>query len=173
MCGNRRCTHSFVFGSTFSSFKSHMCRKHPNWQQCINESESLLSDAAPRVSVTLDAGCDGEVNPVVFPKSPNANVDLFSVSVLDPDPSSQPRLRRSAQEAAVLFLLTFKEQYKLAVGSMKSLLCSTLQESMLQQCLGGNIHFQEHVYCLHAEYMQNSFYRDVFGLVVSCLCILL
>ena len=186
VCGIKGCAHSFVFGSTFSSFKSHACRKHPNWQQCVNESESLLSDAAaPQVSVTLDAACDGEVDPVVFPKSPNTNVDLFSVSVCDPEPRSQPRPRRSAQEAAALFLLTFKEQYKLpqraidfAVGSIKSILsgvCATLQESMqvsLQQSPGCNIDFQEledPFYWLQTEYMQTKFYRDVFGLVVSCL----
>ena len=185
VCGIKGCAHSFVFGSTFSSFKSHVSRKHPNWQQCVNESESLLSDAAAsQVSVTLGAGCDGEVDPVVFPNSPNTNTDLFSISVCDPGPKSQPCPRRSAQEAAALFLLTFKEQYKLpqraidfAVGSIQSILsdvCATLQESMQVSLRSPdcNLDFQEHedpFYCLQTEYMQTKFYRDVFGLVVSCL----
>lgn len=88
VCGIRGCSHSFVFGSTFSSFKSHASRKHPNWQQCVKESDNLLSDTdAPQLSSILDGGCEGEVDPVMFSESQVTNI---SISVCDSD-STPPR----------------------------------------------------------------------------------
>lgn len=39
VCGINGCMHCFTYGSTFSSFKSHASRKHPNWKERINEAE--------------------------------------------------------------------------------------------------------------------------------------
>ena len=35
-CGIKGCIHQFHSGSTFSSFKTHANRKHPNWHESIS-----------------------------------------------------------------------------------------------------------------------------------------
>ena len=50
VCCIKGCLHSFKFGSTYSSFKTHANRKHPNWQDYVNK-----PDAAPLLLPTLSS----------------------------------------------------------------------------------------------------------------------
>lgn len=54
VCGIRGCLHSFRFGSTFSSFKSHASRKHPNWQESVNDEATHTAPSPPPLVPSLD-----------------------------------------------------------------------------------------------------------------------
>ena len=157
-------------------------RKHPNWQDYVNE-----PDAAPLLLPTSSS-----MN-LLNPESDLPESDLPAVNehlpelpepvVLDTELTSCP----SAQRTATLFLLTFQERYKLsqkainfAVGTINALVdgaCESLRDSLqdrgslttdvaacFDECEDSFAHLQ-------TEYMQTKFYRDEFGLVVSvCTC---
>lgn len=145
VCGIKGCFHSFKFGSSFSSFKTHASRKHPNWQQFVNDTRELPLDVLPSQSpseMTKASGPDNET-PVQF-------VEQLADDVLNLPSTSEREQHtsgiistctcQSAQETAVLFLLRFKEQYKLpqtainfAVGSINSIVegvCDNVYESV-------------------------------------------
>ena len=90
------------------------------------------------------------------------------------------------KQLRTLFLLRFKEQYKLpqsainfAVGSINSIVesvCDDVYESVHASLKMGTAEFaacfqeyQDPFASLHTEYKQSKFYRDVFGLVVNSL----
>ena len=146
VCGIKGCAHSFKFGSTFSSFKSHATRKHPNWQESVAEAENVIAEASiPHTSQTLTTDPERDANQV---ESADQQAESQSLNVCEPELSSSVPSApcpesvscRSAQETTALFFLAFKEQYKLpqtavnvAVGFITSILttmCATLQESM-------------------------------------------
>ncbi len=173
VCGIKGALHSFKFGSTYSSFKTHANRKHPNWQDYVNE-----PDATPVLLPTSSSM--HLLNPE--PDLPTVNEDLPKLPepvVLDTEPTSCP----SAQRTTALFLLTFQERYKLsqrainfAVGTINTIVdgvCGSLQDSLqeggsLTTGLAACFDQREDPFAhLQTEYMQTKFYRDEFGLVVS------
>ena len=182
VCGSKGCLHSFKFGSTYSSFKTHANRKHPNWQDYVNE-----PDAAPLLLPTSSS-----MN-LLNPESDLPESDLPAVNehlpelpepvVLDTELTSCP----SAQRTAALFLLTFQERYKFsqkainfALGTINALVdgaCESLRDSLqdrgsLTTDVAACFDEREDSFAhLQTEYMQTKFYRDEFGLVVSvCTC---
>ena len=54
VCGINGCPHSFKLGSTFHSFKSHASRKHPNWQEFVNDEVTAAAPPPPLLSPLLD-----------------------------------------------------------------------------------------------------------------------
>lgn len=171
VCGIKGCRHSFKFGSTYSSFKTHANRKHPNWQDYVNE-----LDATPLLPTSSSIHLNPESD------SPSANEclpELPEPVILDTALTSCP----SAQRTAALFLLTFQERYKLsqtainfAVGTINTIVdgaCESLRESIqekgsLTTDVAARFDQREDSFAhLQTEYMQMKFYREEFGLVVS------
>lgn len=96
VCVIKGCRHSFKFGS------SHANRKHPNWQDYVNE-----LDATPLLPTSSSMHLNPESD------SPSVNEclpELPEPVILDTALTSCP----SAQRTAALFLLTFQERYKLS-----------------------------------------------------------
>ena len=124
VCGISGCVHCFRRCATFESFKSHVLRKHPRWQAFV--------DDLPVCEVSL---------PEVHAQNPavGSPTDLLSsepfqpltdtTTLLDSPSDSRPdRTPSTPQHTAALFLLTFKEKYRLsqkaidyAVGSINTI----------------------------------------------------
>ena len=137
VCGIKGCLHSFKFGSTYSSFKTHANRKHPKWQDYVNE-----PDATPLLSTSssmylMNPEFDLSVLNEHLPELPEPVRAVDSVPVvLDTQLTSCP----SAQRTAALFLLTFQERYKLsqrainfAVGTINTIVdgaCESVRDSL-------------------------------------------
>ena len=181
VCGVKGCLHSFKFGSTFSSFKTHASRKHPNWQESVNDEAAAITITPPPPLLTpsLDPDLNATQNPFELPEGPTIGGHCISGPLTNPVASSQ--------RTAALFLLTFQEQYKLsqtainfAVGSINSIVndvCESVHESVTSSlnsgCSSMDIAacFEDHkdpFSSLQTEYKQSKFYREEFGLVVSC-----
>ena len=179
VCGIKGCLHSFKFGSTYSSLKTHANRKHPNWLDYVNEPDAtpLLLPTSSSMHL-LNSESDLHAVNKYLPELPEP-------VVLDTELTSCP----SAQRTATLFLLTFQERYKLsqrainfAVGTINAIVdgaCESLRDSLQERgslttdvaaCFDQREDSFAH---LRTEYMQTKFYRDEFGLVVSvCTCTL-
>lgn len=188
VCGIRGCLHSFKVGSTYSSFKSHASRKHPNWQESVNDeaverspplTPSLSEDLNSQILTLTQSGC-----PILTGQefaSGETACSLCTVQLLTTPPLSCP----SAQRAAALFLLTFQEKYKLsqsainfAVGSINTIVdsvCESTQSSLQEALATGDVdamklyldELESPFAQLQTEYKQSKFYREHFGLVVS------
>ena len=109
VCGIKGCLHSFRPGATFSSFKTHCSRKHPNWQDCLKERVSS-PPALPHV---------GSLDLTSPEMSPDPGLDPDH----DPDPSTQDSDSihepteaasfLSIQRTSAMFLLSCQERFKL------------------------------------------------------------
>ena len=191
VCGVKGCVHSFKFGSTFSSFKTHASRKHPNWQESVNDETAAVtvtpspvtpSPVAPSLELS-QADLTTTPDPVELTEDPTVSGHCCSGSLTNHEPSSSP----PTQRAAALFLLTFQERYKVsqtainfAVGSINTIVsgvCESVRESIQSSvdsgCSSMDIaaHFDDRedpFASLQTEYRQSKFYREHFGLVVSC-----
>ena len=92
-----------------------------------------------------------------------------------------------AQKRAALFLLTFKEKYRLsqaaidfAVGSIQSIVDSVctsavaVVETDLSSATAIAANKEDPFVSLRTNHQQSKFYREMFGLVVSaCMCLCL
>lgn len=166
VCGIR-CLHLFKFGSTFSSFKTHISRKHPNWRTEIN---------SYRASINLDATI--QVQDDTFNGLPCPSDYLSSD---DEEEMGESDKVRSVEETAALFLLTLKEKFKLtqraldfALGSVNEIItgvCDSIKQSAQASAVTPlDLDTFEHYdpfSLLKTEYQQSKFYREHFGLVVS------
>lgn len=184
--------HSFKVGSTYSSLKTHAIRKHPNWQ---DELENITNDSTlePSPMETDQGSFDISTN-----HSTTQTVDTSSYT--DPADGQSticiPSLegvcesgdkRLYAKRTAALFLLTFKERYKLpqasinfAVGAINGIVSSvgdSIQQSLKRSIdtsaitaeeISTHFEHEDPFASLQTEYQQSKFYRDEFGLVVSC-----
>lgn len=138
-CGIRGCLHCFTFGATFSSFKTHANRKHPNWKEYVNNTD---------VSVTLPSMETPSLNGAHESYSLNDDDGSFDHTVATLNSASihydstlmncmiTPNIYtpRSAEHTAAIFLLTFQEKYRLSqraiyfsVGSINSIVDSVLE----------------------------------------------
>ena len=87
--------------STFSSFKSHASRKHPNWRGYVND-EAFPMVELPELGPTVhQAQSDSDVRDIPTCNSPCS--EQCSVDPLTCPPE---------QKAAALFLLTFQESIR-------------------------------------------------------------
>lgn len=181
VCSIKGCLHSFKYGSTYSSFKTHASRKHPNWKQCLSaETGSTPSqDTMPEYEdppVTLQEDIT-EIGDVSGGRSDAILISTTADSAVSISPASS-----IAQRTAAMFLLTFQERYQVpqiainfAVGSISTIVdgvCESIKCSLeAGSCSIDMSAFDERedpFASLGTEYMQSKFYRDVFGLVVSC-----
>lgn len=178
VCGIKGCLHYFKFGSTFSSFKTHANRKHPNWQECINTTTvaAVPSVVTPRLLSPADEFDDSEV-PMESTSEHIPSPDITEVR--EPETSSSQSCSQ-AQKSAALFLLTFKEKYRLsqaaidfAVGSVQQIVDSVCASAMAavemdpSSVAGIAANLEDPFASLQTNYQQNKFYREEFGLVVS------
>ena len=175
VCGIQGCLHSFKCGSTYSSFKSHACRKHPNWKEHVNASVTLppmqlspVENEAQDLTETSDVS-----EAAVCATSSSAEQTIFTSASAS----------SIAQRTAAMFLLTFQERFRVsqtainfAVGSINTIVdgvCEAVQRSL--EAANSSIDtsaFDERedpFYSLKTEYKQCKFYREVFGLIVSCI----
>lgn len=161
--------YQFLPGSSFSSFKTHATRKHPNWQQIVSVQSVQISEepAAP----------SGEDNPDHHDSLGEAmDVDETAITACDyADENVDPR------RTAALFLLTFKEKFNLsqkavdyAVGSITTLVNqvgTSIQQSVQRVLKDRNLSEDilrvddpfAHLYTEHRQFM---YYKREFGLVV-------
>ena len=194
-CGMKGCLHPFKFGSTFSSFKTHASRKHPNWQEPVDDEAATVTIVPPPPSLTpsLDSTQDHLAtisqipDPVELTEGLTVNEHLAgnsgSLTHFTPSQFCPP-----AQRTAALFLLTFQERYKLSqtainfsVGSINAIVngvCESVHGSIQSSLDSGRCSSTDVAACfddhedpfasLHTEYKQSKYYREEFGLVVSC-----
>lgn len=121
------------------------------------------------------------------PTQPDASqTDAYSTTWTMPTTSSSVD-SSAAKRTAGLFLLTFKEKFKLsqkainfAVGSINTIVdsvCDTVQQSVVsdlrEKGFCGDVmesfHHDDPFALLQTEYRQQQFFREEFGLVVSVL----
>ena len=185
-CGIRGCSHYFKCGSTFSSFKTHASRKHPNWQEFVNTDTVVAVPSANTPGPSSSADTEELAD--------NSELDLPLVS---PIPHEQSELDQDiegtcsaqscseSQRRAALFLLTFKEKYRLsqaaidfAVASIQTIVDSVFasvvaaveRDASPVPAIARNI--EDPFASLQTNYQQTVFYRQEFGLVVcACVCI--
>ena len=184
LCGIDGCLQSFKYGSTFSSFKTHASRKHCNWQNHL----SVPLDATSTSSISAQPIY--EKPPVVSELTPPNEelMDLGDISLSHETSGSSSANKLFPVETAALFLLSFKERFKLpqraldyAIGSINSIaedVCVGVRESIkarfqekgssfditdIEQCCVYSDIFKD----LRTEHLQSKFYKDHFGLVVS------
>lgn len=183
VCAIKGCPHCFKFGATFSSFKTHCIRKHPNWQQYVND----VTDPAPPAehNVTMLAE---------FHSNTEAPVDDNSTELQPQSVESLESVDRSTnmteqvsmlqvQKSSALFLLSCKERFRLpqtainfAVGAVNAIVndvCDLAKQS-IEHALSTNTstsvaieQCRDPFASLETEYRQAKFYCEVFGLVVS------
>lgn len=181
VCGIKGCLHTFKFGATYSSFKSHANRKHSNWKEHLDET---VAGPSPVASIP-DPSQDNEPTEV-----DEVHLDVDMTDYNEPMSASQPLSQSCSkvQSTAALFLLTFQEKYRLseasinfAVGSINSIVegaCEAARiavENLLESDASPssiNLHAcfeQQHdpFASLRTKYQQSKFYRDTFGLIVS------
>ena len=178
VCGIQGCLHSFKCGSTYSSFKSHACRKHPNWKEHVNVADTLppmplrpVENEAQDLTETSDVS-----EAVAVCATPS------SAAPAEQTISTSASTSSIAQRTAAMFLLTFQERFRVsqtainfAVGSINTIVdgvCEVIQHSL--EAANSSIDtsaFDERedpFSLLKTEYKQCKFYREVFGLIVSC-----
>ena len=183
VCGIKGCLHTFKVGATYSSFKSHACRKHPNWQEHLDETVAVPSPVASLPDISQD-------NEPICTEVDEVHLDIDMTRYNEPISVSQPLSQSSnkVQRTAALFLLTFQEKYRLseasinfAVGSINSIVegaCEAARiavEKLLESDASPSSidlracfeHQDDAFASLHTKYQQSKFYRDTFGLVVS------
>lgn len=177
MCSISDCLHSFTYGSSFSSFKTHANRKHPRWQEYVNDSRPVATVA----EVSHFVETDNERQCLYLPEQSSSEVSDLPV----PHPEVEVESCPTAQYTAALFLLTFQERYRLsqksidfAVGTVHHIVdsvCSQIQSSV-EESLHSNtntdfdftqcFNYDDPFHCLKTEYQQTKFYKNEFGLVV-------
>ena len=182
-CGIRYCMHLFKVGSSYSSWKTHASRKHPNWQ---NEMENYAT-VAPAETPTVHCSDEDETlqsSPVAVSVSGSNADDVDDHGELAK--SQDDHIFAYLKYTAALFLLTLKEQHKLsqasidfAVGAINGLIntvCNSVQESLQSQSdtvmlmaeqITTWFKYEDPFSSLNTEYQQTKFYREEFGLVVS------
>lgn len=180
-CGIKGCSHCFKCGSTYSSFKTHASRKHPNWYEYVNTDTvaAVPSAVAPGDSSSANTEELPLANPLQHAPCP----DQAEYSELETISSYQSC--SEAQRRAALFLLTFKEKYRLsqaaidfAVTSLQTIVHSVCASAVAAverdassvAAIAANI--EDPFASLRTNYQQTLFYRQEFGLVVSaCMCV--
>lgn len=185
MCGIDGCLHMFKHGSTFSSFKTHASRKHTDWRN------RLLIPAPVHVVHTMTSNDNSQLT-----EASSSSEDSTEVChhVTSTPPSLMPVEHTESEcrslipeENAALFLLSFKERFKLpqkaldfAIGSITSIsedLCDSVKTAMkvrLQE-KGSSFSNSDIDECctytdifegMMTEHLQSKFYKEHFGLVV-------
>lgn len=182
VCSIRGCLYSFKMGSTFSSFKTHASRKHPDWKEYVNTQEEELPPLGPTMD-TAQGVSDVEQNDMHM--EPVTVTDMTCSELCSMEPLQSPQFScPPEQRAAALFLLTFQEKYRVsqtginfAVGSINTIVesvCDCVQRSLeeglpsaadtIRACFNERENPFVH---LQTEYKQSKFYQEHFGLVVS------
>lgn len=115
-CGIQGCSYTFSSGSSFSSYKTHASRKHPNWQSYLKPTFSQGSIDEPPASISEQDDCMDTFSEVEY------NEVEYTPSDTGVPQEVTPKV------PAALFLLTFKEKYNLsqraidyAVGSITTI----------------------------------------------------
>ena len=202
-CWIKGCQHCFRTGSSFSSFKTHANRKHKNWQDSINDTESLTS-VSPAVLLASSTEQSTSILPVDVDVSDHNDTSSAVPDTPAPDDRQLDTVTNSltshlpldgsfaARRAAALFLLTFKEKHELAqksidfaVGSIHTIIDGVLKSAAfsvhnllesdsspsyddIASCMEG---CEDPFATLGTKFLQDKFYRNEFGLVVStCTC---
>ena len=188
-CGIRGCLHTFTFGSTFSSFKTHANRNHSNWQAYLKSDENASSVPSPLSPLPELSSHPIDDPPTEFTYNEIDHhegdyVPAFAELSKHDIPQSSLDRSRSPQYTAAMFLLAFKEKYKLSqkainfsVDSINSIVRSTCEsiKSSVKESLSKGLTGNDIMDCfdhvdpfdsLDTEYKQSKFYRENFGLVV-------
>lgn len=192
ICGIKGCPHSFKFGSTFSSFKTHASRKHPNWQEYVDTAAVTVVPSAVTPKHSSSADSDEFVNDSeMASEEPSQQITSWDVVEVSEPETMTFQSCSEAQKRAALFLLTFKEKYQLsqtaidfAVGSIQSIVdgvCTSAVaavETDLSSAAAIAANIEDPFVSLRTNYQQSKFYREIFGLVVSasiclysCVCV--
>lgn len=189
VCGIKGCPHTFKYGSTFSSFKTHASRKHPNWQDHVNQNNdgvAVVSGLEPRPGPVADSSASG-VGPSAnsAEMEPDPHAESFEPD-LHCDTNTETPTGSSTKKAAALFILTFQERYKLsqkainfAVGTVDAIVdsaCEAIRSSLQERYPATDIaecfdNRESPFADLDTEYMQSKYYKQEFGLVVSVSCV--
>lgn len=126
VCDVNGCQHTFKSGSSFSSFKTHASRKHPNWQELVNTDAAATIPSAPMPVLSLDSAEHPQVNENIVEDNldplPGADMPMICVPEVI---CSSLHFRPLAQNTAALFLLTFQEKYELSQSAINFALGST------------------------------------------------
>ena len=139
VCGIKGCLHSFKFGATLSSFKSHSNRKHPSWQKYVNdpaeEPSTVRALGTPAVSASSEIPYSDDNVTLELPEH-NDSDGCFDVTV----DSTEETSILTVHKPSALFLLSCKERFKLpqtavnfAVGSVNAVVnnvCDLAQRSV-------------------------------------------
>ncbi len=172
-CSIHGCLYCFLPGSSFSSFKTHVSRKNPDWQKSLaaydGTSGPILTQVAneefgERLTVVQE---QENIQALIGDSEEQLPMDVDNY-LEDDIPFSSHDSRRTA----ALFLLTFKEKYNLsqraldyAIGSVGNIVQLSLM-SALGETAAENVCFDNPFGGLQTEYRQNQFYKNEFGLVV-------
>lgn len=175
-CRIQGCSHRFTSGSSFSSFKSHASRKHPSWQKYVDQEFAYGNRSnSPSSECHLDVNTD-DMYMCTDPEDQEQEMDTTPPCDVDVP---------TAKRTAGLFLLTFKEKFRLsqrainyAVGSITTIVdrvCESIQQSVTSELrekgflddIAESFSYDDPFAEFQTEYRQTQYYRSEFGLVVS------
>ena len=177
-------------GSTFSSFKTHVNRKHPNWKDEIENMSPTERIITPAVTSHRDESqnTDRDALMPLNGEHPYGDLDI-SNHVAEPETACEQTTKNdhpAVERTAAMFLLTYKERFKLpqasidfAVGAINGIVdsvCESVKKSVesvfdspqtptkedVMSCIQHDDPFSS----LQTEYQQTKFYCAEFGLVV-------
>lgn len=190
ICGINGCLHSFKSGMSFKSFTNHASRKHSNWPHCLSTTVPVCSaesvrDGFPGDEHDLLNDTEAAAHGLAEDSSmlvENGDILPEDLTLVKSSVNNQP----TTEKIAALFLLNFKERYKLtqtsinfAVGAINGILdgvCSTIQQKLQNSLEEGRYSPADHFHHddpfdeLQTEYQQSNFYQQEFGLIVSFPC---
>lgn len=139
VCAIKGCPHCFKFGATFSSFKSHCSRKHPNWQQYVND----VTDPGPpdERNVTMLESHSNPETPVDDNSTELQPQSVESLESFDRSTNMTEHVSMlQVQKSSALFLLSCKERFRLpqtainfAVGAVNAIVndvCDLTKQSI-------------------------------------------
>ena len=170
-----------------SSFKTHASRKHHSWQHKLITSQV-------GADLTSNAQTEGQQAVSTSQTSSNVQHEPVTDETMDFSPTVQTYAhssdhsietsKLSPEETAALFLLSYKEKFKLsqraidyAIGSVNSIaesVCDTIKARFHQK--GSSFTMTDVEECceysdpfknLTTEYLQTKYYKEHFALVVS------
>ena len=162
--------HLFRLGSSYSSWKTHVNRKHPTWQQEIENRRTVnVSTTSVEDTNELHTSFDQEINfnSLTVDDRTNGSV-IYDGTNIDQEDEEEEEVPPNTKRVAALFLLTFKEQYKLpqvsidfAVGAINCLI-----RNVCDDVITTPVEYEDPFSSLMTEYQQTKFFREEFGLVV-------
>jgi len=182
-CGISSCTHLFITGNTFETFRSHCVRKHHGWQHEFVPTLEFIQEegdpvSSPQRIVPVTDGTDGEATSHDCTSRQEDETSTRYLDSLnnDTEVGADEQLNFAVQKetvktAAAKFILTLKEKYRLTQASLDYTI-NAVDKLLSMSSEVAEQSFDQRQYLspfddLKTEYQQTKYFKENFGVVVS------